>query len=87
MSELRDQLEKEVDQLRTLRDELNVQAHLAGQEFRDQWERLERGWNHVESRAKAIGDVSDDVAGEVRETPHVLADQLRGGYERIKALI
>lgn len=87
MSELRDQLETEVDQLRTLRDELNVQLHLAGQEAREQWDRLERGWSHVESKAKQIGDVSDDVAGEVRETLHVLTDQLRDGYERIKSLI
>ncbi len=87
MSELRDQLEEEVDQLRTLRDELNVQLHLAGQEARDQWDRLERGWHHIEGKAKQIGEASDDVAHEVRETLHVLADQLRGGYERIKSLL
>lgn len=87
MSDLREQLEQEVDQLRTLRDELNVQLHLASQDLKDQWERLERGWSHVESRAKQIGDVGDDVAHEVRETLHVLTDQLKGGYERIKQLL
>ncbi|MDP6979576.1 MAG: hypothetical protein QF570_13400 [Myxococcota bacterium] len=87
MSDERDDLRNEVDQLRALRDELHVQLHLAGQDLRDQWDRLERGWHHVESRAKQIGDVSDDVAHEVRETLHVLADQLRGGYERIKSLL
>ncbi len=87
MSERRDDLRSEVDQLRALRDELHVQLHLAGQDLRDQWDRLERGWNHVEGRMKQVGEVSDDVGTEVRETLHVLADQLRGGYERIKSLL
>jgi hypothetical protein len=36
---------------------------------------------------KVIGNESDEVAKDIGETLHVLAEQLRDGYERIKTLL
>jgi len=87
MFEVPEQLEKELDNLRRIRDELNVRLHLGGADIRDQWEKLDRGWQHLEGRMKVIGNESDEVAKEIGETLHVLAEQLRDGYERVKTLL
>lgn len=87
MTELRKLLEKELDNLRGVRDEIQVRIHLGGADLRDQWEDMERGWQHLEGRLKVVKDESDDVSSEIGETLHVLADQLRSGYERIKKLV
>jgi predicted nucleic acid-binding Zn-ribbon protein len=87
MSEFRKQLERELDNMRGVRDELRVRLHLGGAELRDQWEDLERGWQHLEGRLKVLGNESDEVVSEIGETLHVLAEQLRSGYERIKKLV
>jgi hypothetical protein len=87
MKEFRQQLDLELDKLRGARDELRVRLHLGGAELRDQWEELERGWQHLEGRLKVLGNESDEVVSEIGETLHVLADQLQHGYERIKKLV
>jgi predicted nucleic acid-binding Zn-ribbon protein len=87
MFEIPEQLEKELDNVRRARDELKVRLHLGGAEIRDQWEKLDRGWQHLEGRMKVIGNESDEVAKDIGETLHVLAEQLRDGYERIKTLL
>lgn len=87
MFEISDQLEKELDTVRGIRDELRVHLHLGGAELRDQWEKLDRGWQHLEGRMKVLGNESDEIGTQIGETLHILAEQLRDGYERIKALI
>lgn len=52
MIEFREQLEQELDRVRGVRDEPRVQFYLGGAELRDQWEDLERGWQHLEGRLK-----------------------------------
>jgi len=87
MAKMRDQLNKDLDALRRLRDELDVQLHLGGAEFKEQWGKLERGWDHLEGRLKVLGRESEDIAEDMGATLQVLGDQLRDGYERIKKLL
>ena len=86
MSEIRDRINEEIDGMRGVRDELRVQLHLANAELKDEWEKLERGWSHLEGRMKVLGKETDEVGSEIGETLHVLAEQLRNGYDRIKTL-
>ena len=80
-------LEDEIDAIRGVRDDLRVRLHLGGAEIRDQFEKLEHGWQHLEGRMKVIGRESDEVAKEIGETLQVLAEQLRDGYDRIKTVL
>ncbi|MFT5443363.1 MAG: chromosome segregation ATPase [Myxococcota bacterium] len=87
MIDIREKVENEFNTARQVRDELRLQVHLANAELREQWDKLEGGWQHLEGRLKVLGNESDDVAEEVGETLHVLAEQLSEGYRRIKTLI
>ena len=46
-------LEEKLTQLRTLRDEIRVDLHLAGMDARDEWNRLEKRLLDVEKLAQA----------------------------------
>lgn len=83
-----ERFERELDELRRIRDELKVQVHLGAAEASDLWADLERRWQKVEARVEArVGEVARaplDVAEEVAEE---LIEQLRSGYRRIRELL
>lgn len=80
----RDRMHTEADALRTLRDELRVQLHLAASEARDSWEELERKWHHFEARLGKLGRVSSEAADDVESATTLLLDELKHGYARIR---
>jgi len=78
---------KDLDSLRTLRDELRVQMELGKAEARDRFEQVEKEWSHLEGKLKQLGDASREELGEVQAAVDVLADQIREGYRHLKSLI
>ena len=54
--DLEDRFDKLVGDLATQRDELRVQLHLLKAEAQDEWEGLEKKWQHLESRMGRVGD-------------------------------
>jgi hypothetical protein len=84
MSKLRERLEKEMQTLRTLRDELRVQAELGRLEARGRWDELERQWNELEGKLKMVGEGAREDAAEVGEAAQLLLEELRKGYRHFK---
>lgn len=80
----KEDFEKFWEEVKTRRDELRVQAHLAKAEMKDLWEELEGKWNEFEPKAKqvagATAEASRDIAGAARE----LGKEILAGYDRIK---
>lgn len=87
MADLSDRLSEEFEHLRTLRDDLRVRVHLGKAEIRDQWEELEKDWQHAEGRMKVIGESSRESAKEVKEAAGLLVEQLREAYHRLRELL
>jgi len=87
MSQLRDQIDKEVDRLREARDELRVQLHLGAADARDAFEALEKRWEHLESKLEQIGRAGKESVEQVGEGVMLVVDELGDGYERIRDLI
>lgn len=71
--------------LRTERDELRVQLHLAGAEARAEWERLEPRLAEYEARAARVGEAAGDAARDVGSALGILGEELAAGYARIRA--
>jgi hypothetical protein len=79
-----DQLIEEVEQIR---DELEVQMHLASADARDRWDELEKKLSHLRSRARTVGRAAGEAAGNVGEALDLLAHELKRGYEKIRGLL
>lgn len=76
---------QEMETLRALRDELRVRAHLAKSEVRQRLDDLETKWLTLEDKARSVQQASSETATNVREAAALLMEELRRGYQEIKA--
>ena len=87
MSDTKSQFDADFDTLRTLRDELKVQVHLAASEVKDAYEDVEQKWDHAEAKLRVVGEEAADSAEKVGEALRLVLDEMRDGYAKIKTLI
>ena len=75
-------IEKLFKDLKTARDELRLQLHLASKEAEDEWDELQEAWHKFLSRSEL-----DRSADEVGEAARELGLKLKAAYDRMKQAI
>jgi hypothetical protein len=80
-------LESELQNLRTLRDELRVQMNLAGKDARDLFEHAEKQWHHLEGRLKVVGAGSKESLERVGDAARGLVHEIQEAYQHIRRLL
>jgi hypothetical protein len=75
--DMKQELEKGVAVLRTLRDEIKVKLHLAGMDAKDQWAKLEPELFKVERAAENATDTSKKLLDEALTRLKALKDSLK----------
>jgi chromosome segregation ATPase len=70
--------------LRQQRDELRLQIHLGKAEVRDEWEDIERKWQHIESRLARATDEAKSSARNVGAALAQVAEEIAAAYQRIR---
>jgi SMC interacting uncharacterized protein involved in chromosome segregation len=85
--ELRERLEKELEDLRATRDELRVRMHLGKLDAQDQWEQIEKQWQHVESKLKLVGEAGREIAEEIGEATSLAVEEMKQGYAKLRKLL
>ena len=87
MPDILDDLSKEIESLKQTRDELRVRLHLLESDAKDEWERLEKKWHHIEAGTKAAGERSANSLRELRDAAKEVAEELKDGYAYIRSLM
>jgi hypothetical protein len=87
MADFDERLKKEIDGLRTLRDELLVKLNLASKDARDAFESAEKTWRKLEGRLRLVGRESSKELDQIAEAARPLAQELKNAYRRIRDLI
>ena len=87
MSEILDRLNEELESLRTARDELRVRLHLGKAEVQEQWDQLEKKWQHAEGRLKVLREQAGESASDVSDAARLLMDELKEGVSQLRKLI
>jgi len=75
--DLKNEMKKGVDLLKTLRDEIKVKLHLAGMDVKDQWAKLEPDLHRVERAAEQATEASRKLMDDTLARLKSLRDQLR----------
>ncbi len=83
--DLKDVLQRDMAALRSAREELRLQLHLAKADVLDEWKKLEDSWGRVETELKRVGDHTKEPVKELGSAARSLLDELKRGYARIKA--
>ena len=77
-----------IDSLKQQRDEIEVQVHLGKLDAKDEWDRLEKEWNHLlaetKAQSKPLRGAVDETAKEVGTALEQVGEELKRGYERIR---
>ena len=71
-------------ELRQEREELRVRMHLAKAEAKQEWEELEKKWQHFESR---VGDTAEEAKASGKNVGAALehlGEELASAYRRIR---
>lgn len=87
MSDWRERMERELEELRRVRDELRVRIHLGRKEAQDRWEQLERRMGELESHAKRAAQRAEAPLHELADASRHLVDELRNGYRDLRKLL
>lgn len=81
---MNDLLEETWQRLKTQRDEIKVQIHLAQAELKDELEELEPKWQEAQQKFEELKQGSEEVATDVQNAVKVVVDELSTAYARIK---
>jgi hypothetical protein len=82
--DLKRELQRELEELSAMRDQLRVRMHLAKADAKDEWHKLEDRWARLSGEvARTVHDAKKPAA-EVGSAARSLLDELRRSYERIK---
>ena len=84
MPESKERFQKELDELRRVRDELKLRIHLAKAEAKDGWDKLEHQFHRLETKARQISQASEEPLRDVRDAARLLINEIRDGYRRIR---
>lgn len=80
-------LEQLGQELKQLRDEIELQIHLASSDARDEFEQLEEKWQHFRARLGVLGKATGQAAEDVGDALALLGSELKKGFEKIRALL
>ncbi|MGZ4957775.1 MAG: hypothetical protein ACXV7J_00870 [Methylomonas sp.] len=80
---LKSDFESLLDNLNTAREELQLKAHLASMEARDEFEETEKQWQQIKNKAAEIADDSKETSDEFIAKAKIIGEELKDAYQRI----
>jgi hypothetical protein len=80
---IKESIGKEINELETYRDRLRVKAHLAKNDLKDAWDRVESHWPEVQAKFKELDKPSLAAIGEIGDALKKMLSEIRSEYRRI----
>ena len=84
---IRERLEDELEALQATRDELRVRLHLGKLDAQEQWNQIEKHWQHVEAKLKVAGEAGQEVADDIGEAASLTIGEIKEGYAKLRKLL
>jgi hypothetical protein len=81
------EMERVLQDLTRLRDEVHLKLHLAGLEARDEWLSLEPRWRELQRRADRLRSAVGEVSGDVWQATRLLGEELAAAYHRLRRVV
>lgn len=72
------------EQLKQQRDELRVKMHLAKQDAKVEWDKLEDKWDEVKPKLDMAKDHTTEASKEVWNALEQAGEAIKNGYQRIR---
>ena len=72
-----------VNKIKTDRDELKVQMHLASMEAKQEFKDAEKKWEHFKEKASQVKDEAVETSEEYIAKAKIIGEELKETYSRI----
>ena len=83
MSDIKERIDKLVEDLQEERDELRVKIHLAKLEASDEWQDIEKKLGKLKTKANGVGEATAESSKEIGAALKLLGEEIRDGFKRI----
>ena len=84
-SDLKQALQRELDELAGIRDELRVRIHLAKADAKDEWHKLEERFTRVSGELLRTAQNAKGPAEQMGSAARSMLDELRKSYDRLRS--
>lgn len=75
------------EDLKQLRDEIELQIHLASADARDEFGELEKKWEQFRARLDVVGKATGEAAEDVGDALDLVGSELKKSYQKIRSLL
>lgn len=80
-------LQRELELLRSMREELRLQVTLAKADVRTEWDRLEARFELAQEELKRTHEHSKSAVHDIETHVRTLTEELKRGYEAIRRML
>ncbi len=81
--EMKEEIARLVEKLRTERDEIKLKLHLASMDAKKEFEATEKQWSHLKVKASEIADDAMETSEELMAKSKIVGEELKETYRRI----
>jgi len=81
--EIREEFDKLIEKLQVEREKINLKAHLASMDAKQEFEEAEKKWLKVKEKASKIADSAVDTSEEYISKAKIVGEELKETYKRI----
>lgn len=78
------EMEKLIEQVKQERDEVLLKAHLFKADAKDEWEKVDKEWVHLKSKAEQVGKEAKGASGDVSAAAKLLGEEVLKSFQRIR---
>jgi hypothetical protein len=83
MIDIKETIGREIQELQAYRDRLKIKAHLAKNDLKDAWDRVEGHWPEVQAKFKEMDKPSLAAISEIGDALKGMLSEIRSEYRRI----
>jgi hypothetical protein len=81
------EMERMLQDLTRLRDEVHLKLHLATLEARDEWLALEPRWRELQRRVDRLRSTLGEVSADLWQATRLLGEELATAYHRLRRAV
>lgn len=73
-----------LQKLKTERDQIKLKIHLAGQDAKDEWQKLEEKWKPFTDKVHEVESAAESSGEQVKAAAELLGQEIKKGFENVR---
>lgn len=80
----KEEIERLIEELKQERDEMILKVHLMKADAKDEWQKVDKEWEHFKAKSAAVGREAKDASEDVTAALKLLGEEILQSFIRIK---